>query len=341
MEKQTPSVTIVHVPREGYGQTRRSLESVLEHSRDVPHELLILDAASPPDLARHLSETASAAEHRELVRFEHIPTPNELRNEAVRRCDTRYLVFVDNDAIVSPGWLAPLLRAAEEHEAWVVAPTVLIGEIDAGVIHLAGGDCRVTEKGEQRHYSYIEQHYCNERLEDVGDRLAPGPCTCVEFHCVLVRRDVFEKIGLLDERLMSFVECDDFCLKVTKAGGSIHFEPASVTTYLPPTGAMTREDLEFFLLRWSDEWNERSLEAFIETWKLTPEDPWIQHARAWPKLHRRYASSRLAWPLGRLAGIIQYRAWYALGDGLANWLERRVTREVVERRRAALRGRPT
>lgn len=335
-----PLVTVVHVPREGYSLSRRSLESVLEHTQEVPHELLILDAGSPPEIAQALAEAARGVPGAEVLRFEALLTPNELRNEAIRRCRTRYLAFVDNDAIVSPGWLPPLLRSAEAHsDAWAVGPTILIGELDEGLIHLAGGDGRVIEEDGRRRYSYLAQHYSGERLADVADQLRSGPCTCLEFHTLLVRRDAFDEVGLLDEGLMSFVECDDFCMKVTAAGGQIYFEPESTVTYLPPREGMTRADLEFFLLRWSDEWNERSLQTFMKTWELDEDDAWIRHARSWPKQHRRYALRHLAWPLGRLAGIIQYRLWHRLGDGLANWIEGRIDRRVRATRARALGGR--
>ena len=154
-----------------------------------------------------------------MLRFEYILTPNELRNEAVRRIDTPYIVFFDNDTVASPGWLPPLLKAAKDQNAWVVGPTVLIGELEEGLIHLAGGDCGITEENGKRHFSYLQQHFSDRRLAEVRDQLVPGPCTCIEFHCMLVRRDAFDRCGPLDERMMSFVECDDFSMKVTKAAG--------------------------------------------------------------------------------------------------------------------------
>src|SRR5689334_9524393 len=125
----SPEVTVVHVPRERYSATEVSLSSILQHTGDVPHNLLILDAASPPHIEQYLRKVAEAEEHRQLVRFDFILTPNELRNEAIRRVKTPYVVFIDNDALVTPGWLAPLLKAAKEHDAWVVGPTVLIGDV--------------------------------------------------------------------------------------------------------------------------------------------------------------------------------------------------------------------
>lgn len=331
-----PELTIVHVPRERYGATERSLESIVRHSSGVPHRLLILDADSPPPVAAYLRKRAASLEDAELLRFDFAMTPNELRNEAIRRLATPYVVFVDNDAIVTEGWLAPLLRAAREHDAWVVGPTMLIGEPEAGKIHLAGGDCEIVEREGSRRYSYLQQHFCDQSLSEVGDALRAGPCTCIEFHCMLVAKKAFDRLGLLDEGFMSFVECDAFCLDVVAAGGSIYFEPDSIVTYVPPRESLDGADLAYFLLRWSDEWNERSLETFLAKYDLDPTDSWAEHARSWPKQHRRHALRFVSPPLGRLAELVQYKVSRRLGDRLASALEERCMHEVRARRAAAL-----
>jgi GT2 family glycosyltransferase len=332
VRNMTAEVTIVHVPRERYGETRNSLESILKHSRDVRHELLILDADSPPEISTYLQKVAEEESNRRYVRFDYILTPNELRNKAIGLIETPYIAFVDNDAVVSEGWLKSMLRTAKKTGAWVVGPTQLIGSFDKGVIHLAGGDCQVVEMEGKRIFSYLQQRHCGEKLREVGDGLSTSPCTVIEFHCMLVRRNAFDRIGPLDERLMSFTECEDFCMSVVKAGGSIYYEPESVVTYLPPREKLSAADMKYFLLRWSDDWNNKSLATFAKKWDLSPDQPWIDHAKSWPKTHRRFAIRQLAWPLGKLGGILQYRFNHRLGNGLIDRIEASYVRSVSEKR---------
>ncbi|HTY13715.1 MAG TPA: glycosyltransferase family 2 protein [Candidatus Omnitrophota bacterium] len=50
--------------------------------------------------------------------------------------------------------------------------------------------------------------------------------------CLLVRREVVEKVGLLDEKLFFYNDDIDWCLRIRKAGYSIYFLPdARVTHY--------------------------------------------------------------------------------------------------------------
>src|SRR5207249_8335576 len=52
--------------------------------------------------------------------------PNEARNIGLRRVRTRYVVFIDNDAVPAPGWLERMVECAEETGAWVVGPLYLV-----------------------------------------------------------------------------------------------------------------------------------------------------------------------------------------------------------------------
>ena len=85
---------------------------------------------------------------------------------------------------------------------------------------------------------------------------------------MLVRTDVFQSLGTLDEQLLSVHEHIDFCLSVNQAGGLVYVEPKSVVTYIPsPPYQWT--DLSYFMLRWSEEWNIATTNRFCEKWGVT------------------------------------------------------------------------
>jgi hypothetical protein len=81
---------------------------------------------------------------------------------------------------------------------------------------------------------------------------------------------VFDRIGPLDERMLSTKEHIDFSMAVKEAAGTVWFEPASVVTYVFPCRQrpMEPEDWPFFALRWSTSYGRRSLRHFIAKWNL-------------------------------------------------------------------------
>jgi GT2 family glycosyltransferase len=267
--------TIVVTQRERFGMTEESLESLYENTPDAC--VIYVDGNSPKRVANYLRREAQTRNFT-LLREERFLSPNQARNLGIAAADTEYVVFVDNDVLFTPGWLDRLIACADETGAWVVAPLTCQGLPAHTEIHHAGGDyapggdmagffAQDPEIG--RAFDEV-MHGHAEKVEDWQGKLSRQETGMCEFHCALARRDVFEKIGPLDEGLMSTKEHIDFSMSVRDAGGTVWFEPASVVTYVFPCRArpMTPEDWPFFALRWSDAYGQRSLEHFIRKWGL-------------------------------------------------------------------------
>lgn len=255
-------VTVVVVPRERFSTSERALESLLAHA-PRPFPLVYVDGNSPARTAGYLRRRAGE-EAFTLVRSDRYLSPNQARNLGLAHAHTRYVVFLDNDCIVSPGWLDALAACAEETGAWVVGPLYFEGDPSREVVHVAGGSMEVVEDGARRLFRTVHTLQ-GTRLADVPEPLVRRECDFVEFHCMLVRRDVFDRLGPLDERLLSTREHLDLCLGVQSAGGSVWFEPASRVTYTTPP-PLAWSDIPYFVRRWSEAWNSVSLHRFYDKW---------------------------------------------------------------------------
>ncbi len=121
-----PLATIVVLPRERFSYAKPALASVLAHP-PAPHRLVYVDAGAPPALRRYLEDAAQSHAF-ELVRVSRYLSPNRARNLGLARVCTPYVVFLDNDVVVTPGWLESLVTCAEETQATVVGPLVCEGE---------------------------------------------------------------------------------------------------------------------------------------------------------------------------------------------------------------------
>ena len=255
-------VTIVVVPRERFSYARRSLSSVFENTA-TPFKLIYVDPGTPSIIRKYLQEESEQKKFRLLSRDGYI-SPNRARNWAWQEVQTKYTVFLDNDALVTPGWLEELVRCADETGAWVVGPLYLIGEIQQRRIHLAGG--RLHEKQEHgKKMLYDEQYLFDTPLDNLQVPLERKAWDYAEFHCMLVRTDVLERIGPLDEELTSLHEHIDLGLSVRKAGGTVFIEPKALTSYVPPPPGEWW-DLPYFMLRWSEEWNLASVRHINHKW---------------------------------------------------------------------------
>ncbi|MCL1463271.1 glycosyltransferase family 2 protein [Argonema galeatum] len=293
-----PEATLVIVPRERFSYTERSLESLYENTT-TPFKLIYVDGNSPNRTKRYLENQAKEKGFR-LIRTEHFLAPNQARNLALPEIHTKYAVFVDNDVVFTPGWLDRLLQCAEETGAWVVGPLYYHGKLENEIIHHAGGLLHIREdKGKRR---FIEKHrFLGKPVDKVRSELRREETELIEFHCFLVRSEVFEQIGQFDEKLMSTGEEWDLCLEVRERGKTVYFEPNSIISYVPPP-PFAWSDLPFFLLRWSDAWNLQSLNRFREKWNLPEDDPGLKGHYKWLNRHRQRVireSIRRVFPIKR------------------------------------------
>lgn len=261
-------VTIVVVPRERFSHTRESLESIYEHT-EFPFTLVYVDGGSPHKTKCYLENQARARGF-QLIRTEHYLPPNHARNMGLQKVNTKYVVFIDNDVVVSPGWLSRLVECAEETGAWVISPLVCVGKPEEQIIHCAGGEAHIvvastgTKSGRRIH----EKMYgAGQRLIDVREQLQRQQTELAEFHCMFVRSDVFEQVGFFDEAMLNTREHIDFCMTVAQAGGTVYLEPTSVVTYVQKT-ELELADIPYYLLRWSDAWALASMERLRDKWGL-------------------------------------------------------------------------
>jgi GT2 family glycosyltransferase len=258
---EKPSVTIVIVPRDHFSDTQESLESLYANT-GIAFSLIYVDGGSPPRVKEYLKREA-AARGFQLIRTDQYLSPNQARNIGARDVAARYIVFVDNDVVVAPNWLSPLVDCAEQTGAAIVGPATYERRPLHTILHFAGGradiDIMTTKGGVERH---LVDMIFNEQVPS-----APEATECAEFHCVLVRTESFRKAGGLDEKFLSSRENIDFCMAVRQAGGTIYVAPESKITYLPPE-QLRMSDLPFFVLRWSDAWDRTSFHRLRDKWAL-------------------------------------------------------------------------
>jgi GT2 family glycosyltransferase len=298
-------ITIAVVPRERFSFAIQSLQSVLAH-RDPATELIYIDGGSPP-LVRQFLEQRAARHGFQLISTERYISPNAARNLAAAQARTKYLAFVDNDVVVSPGWVDALADCADATGAAVVAPVCCAGSGEMATVLGAGGAVEIAFTANRRALR-VENYHRGQRLASVAGRLHREAVKHVAFHAVLVRTSALAEAGGFDEKLLSVAQEADFCLRVAAAGGKIMLEPAAVVTHVPPP-PFDADDLEYFQLRWSDVWNRASIEHFRAKWNLTAHDGALAEMARELDAHRRL----LLEPYRRMLRL--------LGTGPARWFE--------------------
>lgn len=166
-------------------------------------------------------------------------------NEGVRASRSKWIVILNNDVIVSPGWLEGLLAFAEEEGLDIVTPAIREGE-----------------------YNYDIGTYGREFVSRMGDVSRMGVADGI---CFMVRRALFETIGPFDEnfRIGQFEDADFFRraiqagFRLGTTGRSFIHHFGSVTQDSLRRGRVQRpyeaENRAYYRRKWNLTWGRRFL----------------------------------------------------------------------------------
>ena len=120
-----------------------------------------------------------------------------------------YVLIVNNDVTVPAGTLAGLLAELELHpEVGIVGPRVLLAN-DPGRVWAAGG--LITWR---QNLTTLRGHMA----PDDARWQRTAPVDYVTGCCMLVRREVFERVGCFDAAYFAYTEDVDFAIRAHKAG---------------------------------------------------------------------------------------------------------------------------
>lgn len=291
--------TIVVSPRERFSSLVPSLKSLFSTiSAEVP--VIVVDGATPKDISAELEQLCRQRPFQRIT-FPYPITPNEARNIGARCAKTQFIVFCDNDIEYENEWLEALEESAITNHADAVAPLIFIGPFDPPKIHHAGGALIAQKVGARVHLK--EKHrLMNRDYPDISssiNELAPTSNEVCEFHCTLVRKSFLDRIGGLDERLITREQMD-FAMHIKNQNGRATFASNARVTYRAFDPIERIEDLHYFLFRWSDKKVVRSLSAFEQSWQVDPDKKRVRYG--WTRRHRRRAVASYHAQLSRVFG---------------------------------------
>lgn len=185
--------------------TQRCVASLRAHTRD-PYELIFVDNGSTDGTAAYLEELAQQDPRVRVITNRGNRGFAAGNNQAIRIAQGQALVLLNNDTVVTPGWLDGLLAP------FSARPDV---GITGPVSNRVSGPQRVDHPNDAR----LEELPEFARRWTTTHRGETQEVRRVVGFCLAVRRKVVDAIGGLDEQFGSGnFEDDDFCLRAALAG---------------------------------------------------------------------------------------------------------------------------
>lgn len=184
--------------------TRLCVASLLRHT-PPPFELVIVNDGSTDDTLGWLAEVARIAGPRLRV----VTTDSPLcwpasRNRGLDVARGDYLVLLDNDTVLTEGWLGGMIAVAESDSS--------VGLV--GPMSNYAAPPQVISTVPYRNLHAMRKFAARRRRGQAGH---PARTEWLDGFCLLMKRRTFEVVGGLDERLAVFDD-DDLSLQVQRAG---------------------------------------------------------------------------------------------------------------------------
>lgn len=212
---------------------RECLECVYRAGAQVPFEVIVVNNGSAAEVDEWLRSEQQRRKRLTVLSYDRPLGFARAVNEGARSAQFDFLVLLNSDCFVTNGWIDGLIQTLESNGSIGIASPVT-DECGPGS-QLISGPPRV----------------------DVRQALIQEPRRLF-FFCAMIRRQLWESLGGLDEAYgVGTYEDDDFCLRTRLAGWSLVVDPnVFVFNHASKTFKENRID--------HDEWLFRNEKLFLE-----------------------------------------------------------------------------
>jgi GT2 family glycosyltransferase len=218
IKKPTPSVGIVILNWRGLADTLACLTSLQKVSYPSV-KIIVVENGSGDNSAQEIRKAFQDVIFLEQDVNYGYAGGNNIGIQYAKESDFDYVLLLNNDVEVEPVFLTHMVKVSEEHPfVGIAGPTIYYFD-QPDTIWSAGG--RVDWVKGDTHMIGIDE-------PDAGQYgLDPRPVEWITGCALLIKKQVFEQIGGLDERFFAYYEEAEFCIRARRAGWSVVHVPTA------------------------------------------------------------------------------------------------------------------
>lgn len=252
-----PKISIVIANKDHEADLRRCITSIFEKSTYDNFEIIVVENNSEtPEIWKYYEELKDK-EQVKVITWKGSFNYSAVNNMGVKEAEGDYILLLNNDTqVITVNWMEELLMYAQREDVGAVGAKLYYENKTiqhAGVV-LALGAHRTAG------HSHYGQH--RENLGYMGRLCYAQDVSAVTGACLMVAKDLYWKVGGLDESFAVSLNDVDFCIKLREAGYLNVFTPfaelyhfESVSRGLDDQGEKAKryeEESERFRKKWKE-----------------------------------------------------------------------------------------
>ena len=219
-----PRISIIIVSWNALPLLQQCLPSVV--ATDYPDlEIILADNASTDGSVAWVADTfpqVQIVQHPENWAF------CRGNNAAIPHATGDFILLLNNDVEVSPGWLWPLIAAMADPQVAAVQPKLLQHQQRDHFEYAGGAGGFLDRFG----YPFTRGRIFFTMEEDHGQYDDAREVFWATGAALLLRRSALDEVGLLDERFVMHMEEIDLCWRLWRHGYRVRVEPASAVYHM-------------------------------------------------------------------------------------------------------------
>lgn len=208
-------VTIIVCVHNALDEIRECLYSLVKN-RSFPYRIILIDDGSDESTSKFLRENANL-DYIKYIRNEKSIGYTKSANIGLKESDDEYIVLLNSDTVVTQGWVEKLLECYEKHEK-----TGIVSALSNAASYQSVPEVRDRDSGEWK-INELDSVLNAEMMGWIIERESQNKypqVKCVNGFCMMIKRQVMDRIGYLDEELfpLGYGEEVDFCIRAFQAG---------------------------------------------------------------------------------------------------------------------------
>jgi len=204
---------------------KKCLESIFEYEKDTKFEVIVVDNNSTDHSQKMLK--------RDFPQVKLIENKRNLGfsrgcNQGIKESQGRYILLLNPDTELTPGGFKKMIDFMDlKPEKGICGPKMIDkeGKLQFSCRSFPSYLTAISSSQSILNRIFPENFLSKKYLLKNQDHSQITEVDWVSGSCLLAKREMFEKVGLLDERFYMYVEDVDLCYRAKMAGFSVFYFP--------------------------------------------------------------------------------------------------------------------